>query len=193
MNDSAPAIFVALEQSGFAAAIRQSPWIYPAANVGHIVSLTFFAGAIAVMDVRLLGGLSATAPAALLVRARNFAVAALAGMAVTGFFLFSAEASHLVLNPVFQLKAILVAAGLVNIAIYEFLGQARGRAPRTGRINPGARQSRRCSLTHHLGRGRRLRAQHCLFLNVVMGGGRTGHLNNASDRRPAFQQGRGKP
>jgi hypothetical protein len=110
MNDAAPAIFVALEQSGFAAAIRQSPWLYPAANVGHIVALTFFAGAIAVMDIRLLGGLSAIAPGPLLARARNFAVAALGGMAVTGFFLFSAEASHLALNPVFQLKAILVAA-----------------------------------------------------------------------------------
>ena len=40
MTDAAPAIFVALEQSGFAAAIRQSPWLYPAANVGHIVFLT---------------------------------------------------------------------------------------------------------------------------------------------------------
>jgi hypothetical protein len=54
MTDAAPAIFVALEQSGFAAAIRQSPWLYPAANVGHIVFLVLFAGAIAVMDVRLL-------------------------------------------------------------------------------------------------------------------------------------------
>ena len=119
MNDAAPAIFVALEQSGFAAAIRQSSWLYPAANVGHIVSLTFFAGAIAVMDVRLLGGLAGTAPAPLLARARSFAVAALAGMVVTGCLLFSAEASHLALNPVFQLKAFLVTAGLINIAIYE--------------------------------------------------------------------------
>ena len=115
MTDAAPAIFVALEQSGFAAAIRQSPWLYPAANVGHIVFLVLFAGAIAVMDVRLLGGLSATAPAPLLAWARNFALAALAGMAVTGSLLFSAEA-----NPVFQLKAILFAAGLINVAIYEF-------------------------------------------------------------------------
>ena len=119
MTDAAPAIFVALEQSGFAAAIRQSSWLYPAANIGHIVSLTFFAGAIAVMDVRLLGGLAATAPGPLLARARLIAVAALAGMAVTGFLLFSAEASHLALNPVFQLKAILVVAGLINVAIYE--------------------------------------------------------------------------
>ena len=41
-------------------------------------------------------------------------------MAVTGSLLFSAEASHLALNPVFQLKAVLVAAGLINVAIYEF-------------------------------------------------------------------------
>ena len=120
MTDAAPAIFIALEQSGFAAAIRQSPWLYPAANVGHIISLMVFAGAIAVMDVRLLGGLSATAPAPLLARARNFALAALTGMAVTGSLLFSAEASHLALNPVFQLKALLFAAGLINVAIYEF-------------------------------------------------------------------------
>ena len=120
MTDAAPAIFVALEQSGFAAAIRQSLWLYPAANIGHIVSLVVFAGALAVMDIRLLGGLAATAPGRVLARARGFAIAALAGMAVTGFVLFSAEASHLVLNPVFQLKAILVGAGLVNVAIYEF-------------------------------------------------------------------------
>jgi hypothetical protein len=120
MTDAAPAIFVALEQSGFAAAIRQSPWLYPAANVGHIISLMVFAGAIAVMDVRLLGGLSATAPAPLLARTRNFALAALAGMAVTGGILFLAEASHLALNPVFQLKALLLGAGLINVAIYEF-------------------------------------------------------------------------
>jgi hypothetical protein len=47
-------------------------------------------------------------------------LAALAGMAVTGSLLFSAEASHLALNPVFQLKAVLFAAGLINVAIYEF-------------------------------------------------------------------------
>src|SRR5258708_21252714 len=104
MTDAAPAVFVALEQSGFAAAIRQSPWLYPAANVGHIVSLTLFAGAVAVMDVRLLGGLAATAPAPLLGRARAFAVVALLCMAVTSSLLFSAEASHILLNPPLQLN-----------------------------------------------------------------------------------------
>src|SRR5215203_6971674 len=120
MTAEAPAILVALEQSGFAAAIRQSLWLYPAANVGHIVFLTMFAGSLAVMDVRLLGGLGAIAPGVLLTQARRFALAALAGMAITGFVLFSAEASHVSLNPVFQLKMALLVAGLVNVALYEF-------------------------------------------------------------------------
>jgi hypothetical protein len=133
MTEAAPGLLVALEQSGFAATVRQSTWLYPAANIGHIVSLTFFAGAIAVMDVRLLGGLAATSPALLLARARNFALAAFAGMAMTGAVLFSAEASHLAVNRAFQLKAVLVAAGLVNIAIYELWAS---RA--VERLQPGA-------------------------------------------------------
>jgi hypothetical protein len=131
MEHEAPAIFVALEASGFAAAIRQSPLLYPAANVGHIVALVFFAGAVTVMDVRLLGGFAATAPGRLIARARWFAIAALAGMVVTGFSLFSADASHLALNPVLQFKFILIAAGLANVAIYEFWGKraVEGLAP----------------------------------------------------------------
>ena len=142
MTEAAPAIFVALEQSGFAAAIRQSPWLYPAANVGHIVFLTMFAGAIAVMDVRLLGGLSATTPAPLLARTRSVALAALAGMAVTGSLLFSADASHLSLNPVFQLKALLFAAGLINVAIYELWAK-----PAVEHLAPGASMPKRAKVT----------------------------------------------
>ena len=44
MADQAPAIFIALEGSGFAAAIRQSLWIYPAANVGHAPSRAYNEG-----------------------------------------------------------------------------------------------------------------------------------------------------
>jgi len=152
MTEAAPAIFVALEQSGFAAAIRQSRWLYPVANVGHIISLIIFVSAVAVMDVRLLGGLAATVPGRTLARARNVAIAAFAGMAATGFMLFSAEASHLVINPVFQLKAALVAAGLVNIAIYEFWAKAmvQGLGPGTP-MPPRARIAGALSLGIWLG------------------------------------------
>src|SRR5258706_767327 len=109
MTDAAPEIFVALEQSSFAAAVRQSLWLYPAANVGHIVALTFFAGAVAVMDVRLLGGLAATSPAFLLARARSFAVAALAGMAGHGCVRFSAEAGPIPLQHPLPPECVLLA------------------------------------------------------------------------------------
>jgi hypothetical protein len=114
MIDGAPEIFVALEQSGFSASVRQSPWLYPAANVGHIIFLVLFAGALAVIDVRLLEGFAAIEPAPTLGRARRLAIAALAGMTLTGFVLFAAEAAHLARNPVFRLKLVLVGAGLAN-------------------------------------------------------------------------------
>jgi hypothetical protein len=120
MEHDAPAIFVALEQSGFAAAIRQSPWLYPAANVGHILALFCFAGAIAVMDLRLIGAFAASPPAAFISQARRFAAMAFVALAATGFMLFAAEASHLATNPVFQIKLVLIAAGLANILIFEF-------------------------------------------------------------------------
>jgi hypothetical protein len=145
MEHQAPAIFVWLEQSAFAAAIRQSVWLYPAANIGHIVALFCFAGAVTVMDVRLLGGLAAIPPGPLIARARRFAIGALAAMAVTGFMLFSAEASHIVLNPVFQLKFALIGAGLVNVALFEF-----GAKHAIERLAPGAvmpRQARMVGLT----------------------------------------------
>ena len=120
MTGEAPAIFVALEQSGFGAAIRQSTWLFPAANVGHVLALALFAGALAVMDIRLLGGLSATSPARVLMRARSAAITAFVMLAVTGFMQFSADASHLIINPVFQIKLALIGLGLANLAIFEF-------------------------------------------------------------------------
>src|SRR5882757_5088598 len=71
MLDSAPAIFVALEGSGIGQMIRQSRWLYLVANVGHIVSLVVFAGAVAVLDLRMAGAFAATAPGYVLSRARR--------------------------------------------------------------------------------------------------------------------------
>lgn len=121
MTDAAPAIFVALEASGFGAAIRQSRWLYMIANIGHIVSLMVFAGAIAVMDLRMAGALSATSPGYVLKAARRVAIAGFVGLVVSGAFLFTAEASHVIVNRVFQIKLGLIALGLLNIALFETL------------------------------------------------------------------------
>ncbi|MBO0740212.1 MAG: hypothetical protein J2P51_02145 [Hyphomicrobiaceae bacterium] len=91
MPHDAAHLLAALEQSGLAAAIRQSVWAYSAANVGHIVALTLFAGSLAIMDARRIGLFAATPPADVVRPAGR-----LAGllMLLTGSVLFTAEAGH---------------------------------------------------------------------------------------------------
>jgi len=119
MSPEAPAILVALEQSGLGMAIRQSVWIYPAANVTHILALTMLAASVAVMDLRLLGAFRETVPAAVIVPARRIAVLALSLMVLTGLLLFTAEASHVIMNPVFQVKMGLIALAVLNALVVQ--------------------------------------------------------------------------
>jgi hypothetical protein len=126
----APQLLIALEQSGLAAAIRQSTWAYPAANVGHILALTVFAGAVTVMDARLLGAFAAAPPASVVRPARRAAMLGLLAMLATGFVLFAAEASHVAMNRVFQIKMALVGLGVLNaVLIGRALAAALGGMP----------------------------------------------------------------
>ena len=114
MEGAAPAVLVALEHSALGAAVRQSTWVYPLANVVHVVGLAVFAAAVAVLDLRLLGAFAATRPADVVMPARRAAMAAFCVMAASGFLLFAAEASHIAMNPVFQAKAALILLALLN-------------------------------------------------------------------------------
>ena len=119
MPPDAPAILVALEQSGLGMAIRQSVWIYPAANVAHILALTVLAASVAVMDLRLLGAFRESVPSEVVVPARRIAMLALAVMVLTGLVLFTAEASHVAMNPLFPIKMGLFALAVLNALIVQ--------------------------------------------------------------------------
>ena len=143
MLHEAPQVLIALEQSGLAAAIRQSTWAYPAANVGHILALTLFAASVAAMDARLLGAFAAAPPADVVRPARRVAMIGLLLMAITGSVLFTAEASHVAMNPVFQIKAVLIALGVLNAllagrALNAVLDQAKAFEPLPTRIRLAA-------------------------------------------------------
>ena len=138
MDHTAPAVFQALEASGFAAGIRQSIWLYPLANVGHVVAVVTFFATVAIMDLRLLGAFSATSPGAVIRNARRVAVAVFIAVAVTGSMLFAAEASHLALNPVFQTKAILIGLGLANVLLFELVFGRRVAGLPPGTLLPAA-------------------------------------------------------
>jgi hypothetical protein len=114
MLHDAPQFLIALEQSGLGAAIRQSSWAYPVANIGHIVALTLFAASVAIMDLRILGAFAGTTPASVVHPARRMAMLGLGLMALTGLMLFTAEASHVAMNSVLQIKGVLIALGILN-------------------------------------------------------------------------------
>jgi hypothetical protein len=114
--------------------MRSSPVLYPAAEILHIMGFVLLVGSIAVLDLRLLGigRMIPIQPLArmLLPLSRLGFVVAIA----MGFLLFSADAAHVVRNPAFQTKLLLIAAALINVVIAHAISWRRiagwgGEAP----------------------------------------------------------------
>jgi hypothetical protein len=118
---------VALEASGLARTMRTSTFLFPLANVLHVLgAMTFFA-AVAAMDVRAFGAGGVDGLRAFIGRVRPVAIAGFAVQVVTGVMLLAPEASHVGSNPAFQLKAAAIVLGLLNVAFLEVA--ARGMGP----------------------------------------------------------------
>jgi hypothetical protein len=114
-----PAWAVWLETSGFGAAMRQWLWLYPIVEIVHIVGFVVLVGAAFMFDLRLLGigrGLPVSAMAEHLLRWSRWAL----GLVVpSGVAMFIAHATEMLENPAFQLKVALIAAALLNAAIFH--------------------------------------------------------------------------
>ena len=116
-HQPAASIFLSLQESALGHAMRASPALYPAVEILHIIGFVVLVGSILALDLRLLGFGRAIAiqPMAQLLLPLSRAGFLLA--ISMGFLLFSADASHVVKNPAFQTKLLLIAAALVNIVI----------------------------------------------------------------------------
>lgn len=120
-------LFTALEQSSFGYTIRSSTLLYPFANVAHVLGAILLVGPIMMLDLRLLG-LSRRIPLRLMVQhLLPWAIFGLIVMLVSGFLLFAAEATAYAVNPVFQLKAALIGAGILNAIVFELLARRNWR------------------------------------------------------------------
>ncbi len=134
------ALLAALQASALAAAMRNSVFLYPLANVLHILgALTFFA-AVAAMDVRVLCRSPLAGTRAFIGRVRPVAVAGLGVQLVTGVMLLAPEATHIGHNPAFQVKLAAILLGLLNVAILEIAIR------RAEMVNAAARASALASL-----------------------------------------------
>lgn len=119
-------LLLALEQSGFAAEIRRSLFLYPLANVVHIVAMLVFFAAVAAMDIRVFRATTIANARAFVRRVRPVAIVAFLFQAASGIMLLAPEASHIWMNPVFTLKLVAVVIGLLNVVVLEMLVRRDG-------------------------------------------------------------------
>ena len=113
-----------------AALLRESAIAYPLVNAAHILGIGLLIGAIATLDLRLLGLFRATPLAHLAPPLWRVAATGLALAALTGFLLFSTRPQSYLANPAFLAKLALIAAGVVNALILH-----RAAAWRSGLIS----------------------------------------------------------
>jgi hypothetical protein len=128
-------VMMAFEHSGLGQAARSTGWLYPLANLVHVLGAALVVGAIATFDIQVLRSLR---EASIVSRtAIRIAVVGLSFQAGSGVVLLSAEASTLVRNPAFQFKMAMLVLALTNVAVFHW---RFGRALKTGAaLGDGAR------------------------------------------------------
>jgi hypothetical protein len=124
-----------LEFSAVGFAARSSIWLYPLANLTHVVGASLLVGAILVFDILLLHNRFEMASNISRV-ALGVAATGLAFLLLSGPIMFSAEATAFGQNPIFLIKMALIIVGLTNLSLYH---RARQRVPRHPPVPPRAR------------------------------------------------------
>ena len=146
----------AYEHSGLGIAARSTTWLYPLANLVHVLGAALLVGAIAVFDVQVLrraGNLRTLARATL-----PIAIAGLVIQLASGLILLSAEASTVVAERRLPLQDADAAGG----------ADQRGDLPRAVRTPPQSRHPHRrrpparADLADGMGPGAAGRARDCV-------------------------------
>jgi hypothetical protein len=124
-----------LEASALAQTLRRSVWLYPVANVSHVLGLMAFFAAVAAMDVKALRSSNPADLRGFIGRLRPVAILLLAVLVTTGLLLFLPEATHIAHNTVFQTKLAVIGLALLNvIALQKALRGAAPAAPIPGSV-----------------------------------------------------------
>lgn len=109
----------ALEASGFGQAMRESPWLYPAVEIVHILGIGLLFGSIAVLDLRLLGFSRSISVKRLTRHVLPWSAAAFLLIVPSGLMMFIAHASDLIASPVFAIKMCLIMGAGLNAALFH--------------------------------------------------------------------------
>ena len=125
-----------LEASLLSRTLRSGPWLYPLVNLAHVLGIALLVGAIAVLDLRLVGFWPGLPIAALARATVPVAGAGLALALATGPALLVVRATEYVANPFLWAKFGAVAVGIANLAALHGSAAWRGG----GGTGPGRRR-----------------------------------------------------
>lgn len=114
-------VFQALEDTALATAVREFSWLFPTVETIHVLALVSVVGAIAMLDLRILGfqfkGSAITAWSAKVLpwTWMSFALAV-----ASGLLMFSSSATRYYVNLPFQMKILLIVLAGVNMLLFHF-------------------------------------------------------------------------
>jgi len=112
-------------------------WLYAGVNVAHVLGIALLFGAIAVLDLRLMGFWRAIPLATLAGPTVRVAGTGVAVALPTGAALFAAQATDYVNNPFLYLKFAAISAGLLNVALLHRSGALARDEPTCGAAAAG--------------------------------------------------------
>ena len=111
-------LIAAYEASALGHAARETVWLYPLANLVHVLGAALLVGSIVVFDILVLRrryGVAAAAGSVVI----PLAATGLVLQAASGIILFSAETTAVARNPAFLFKMVVLAVGLANVAAFH--------------------------------------------------------------------------
>ena len=112
-------VFEWLDATNLAVSIRQSPWLFPAIEIVHIVGFIFLVGSAFLFDLRLLGVARKLSVKDVANYVLPWSRRSLLLVVPTGLLLFISQAKALGTNGVFGLKLILILFALTNAGVFH--------------------------------------------------------------------------
>lgn len=108
-----------LENTSWAAGIRQSMWLYPTLEIIHLTGIVVLVGAAFMFDLRLLGFSKSLPLVALSRHLLPWSRRGLLLIIPSGILLFITEARTLGVDPTFWLKMILLGIAALNVLLFH--------------------------------------------------------------------------
>jgi hypothetical protein len=108
------ALAATLHETSLSQVLRQSVWLYPLVNTAHLLGIALLFGAIAPLDLRLLGCWRSVPLEPLARILLPMAVSGLVLAVLTGTLLFATRPQDYVVEPLLAIKLGLILAAIVN-------------------------------------------------------------------------------